>query len=471
MNSVSPHGLFAFVTALLGLALTASPAGASSEYLDAFNSFAGSVGTRLDTCGVCHNDFDGVDPSLNPYGAAFGAQSTHATDPTGALVTLQFGDQDGDGATSFSEVPGLMMPGWSCANLGAALNAPPDLVEFAEAGQVCPLLDEAFCFDGADDDGDGLVDCEDPDCDGSTFGSCDTGSAGICAAGTITCSGGAETCLADLAPQPEGPPGDWSCTDGLDSDCDGLIDSGDPDCQLAAESACFDGLDDDADGLVDCADPDCAGAVRAGCDTGEPGICAPGALVCNSGIAACVADRGPESEGPYADATCGDGLDNDCDNLVDGADPQCQQVTTNAAVRAIALHVPRLVWGSTDSTQSRRVVAFVKADGEPTDASVEVLAKPMDAVSVEVEPASSTRHVVSTRRATRFHFNADFTCNEAGVWLVEWSANVVGGTGDDQALTGTTYVWCHGKRHWRGGRGAHDHHDGSHLGHRGHRHH
>jgi hypothetical protein len=32
----------------------------------------------------------------------------------------------------------------------------------------------------------------------------------------------------------------------------------------------------------------------------------------------------PETEGPPGNPTCSDGIDNDCDTLIDGADPDCQ---------------------------------------------------------------------------------------------------------------------------------------------------
>jgi hypothetical protein len=52
------------------------------------------------------------------------------------------------------------------------------------------------------------------------------------------------------------------CFDGLDNDCDNLIDAADPDCAL---ENCSNGVDDDGDGKVDCddkkdcrKDPNCA---------------------------------------------------------------------------------------------------------------------------------------------------------------------------------------------------------------------
>jgi hypothetical protein len=87
------------------------------------------------------------------------------------------------------------------------------------------------CSDGRDNDGDSLVDCEDPDC--------------------------------DCAPECVPPLTETDCTNMIDDDCDGLVDCEDPDCECNAaciqpdETDCANGIDDDCDGLVDCEDPDC----------------------------------------------------------------------------------------------------------------------------------------------------------------------------------------------------------------------
>ncbi len=82
------------------------------------------------------------------------------------------------------------------------------------------------------------------------------------------------------------------CDNGLDDDCDGLVDCRDPECSAdatcgAGESACADGLDDDGDGFIDCRDAECA--------------CAP-----------------------PADETCDSGLDDDGDDRIDCVDPDCR---------------------------------------------------------------------------------------------------------------------------------------------------
>jgi len=55
----------------------------------------------------------------------------------------------------------------------------------------------------------------------------------------------------------EGPFGDPSCSDSVDNDGDGSIDSLDSDCAPPPED-CTDGIDNDGDGLTDGQDPDCA---------------------------------------------------------------------------------------------------------------------------------------------------------------------------------------------------------------------
>ncbi len=79
------------------------------------------------------------------------------------------------------------------------------------------------CFDGQDNDCDGIADCDDSDCETTCF--------------------------------------EVDCTDGIDGDADGFIDCDDSDCDsdtVCTEEICDDNQDEDLDGLIDCADPDCA---------------------------------------------------------------------------------------------------------------------------------------------------------------------------------------------------------------------
>jgi hypothetical protein len=137
--------------------------------------------------------------------------------------------------------------------------------------------------------------------------------------------------------EPAGDP-ERVCDDGVDDDCDTLVDCSDPDClgidcseglgsgevcdamgectcptTESDAASCQDGVSNDCDALVDCLDPDCTG-VR--CDAAT-GLCIGGSCdECPGGEIA-----GEGSTGGMA--TCTDEEDNDCDTLIDGEDPDC----------------------------------------------------------------------------------------------------------------------------------------------------
>jgi hypothetical protein len=158
------------------------------------------------------------------------------------------------------------------------------------------------CDNGEDDDCDMTVDCNDVDCIGTPACGCAATEAGLCQNGfDDDCDGlfdcddpdCAQTAACQCAAIPE------DCSNGIDDDCDLLIDCADPECAGTAACSCIppgspencgDNLDNDCDGLVDCADPDC--------------IASPLCVECTSEV-------------------CDDGLDNNCNNLIDCADPAC----------------------------------------------------------------------------------------------------------------------------------------------------
>jgi hypothetical protein len=129
--------------------------------------------------------------------------------------------------------------------------------------------------------------------------------------------------------------------DGLDNDCDTEVDEDFPalgqpctagvgECEASGVLVCSgdqqgtecgatpgdpvpelcDGLDNDCDGTADDGNPEGGSP----CSTGLPGICADGSEVCQSGNLECLPDEGPITE------ICGNGLDDDCDGEVDDPD-------------------------------------------------------------------------------------------------------------------------------------------------------
>ncbi len=157
---------------------------------------------------------------------------------------------------------------------------------------ILPLGYEMFeiaCSDGVDNDGNGLVDCDDPGC-AFTSGFCGE--------------------RIDNAPLPQEPEDQYHlCFDQFDNDGNGQFDCGDRKCQAIAETcclreftdaACKDGLDNDGNGFIDCAD--------FGCSRG------PYVTVCG---------RSEYRDASNRRADCSDGFDRDGDGLVDCADPDC----------------------------------------------------------------------------------------------------------------------------------------------------
>jgi hypothetical protein len=125
--------------------------------------------------------------------------------------------------------------------------------------------------------------------------------------------------------------------DGL-VDCDDLADCGtDPACCTSEPEMCDDSFDNDCDGLVDCADldcvddpvcqVDCSAYLSKGDCNGDPNcewVGSPSNGTCQP-AAGCTPTSTDEI------GLCGDGLDNDCDGLTDctdsldcGDDPICQ---------------------------------------------------------------------------------------------------------------------------------------------------
>jgi hypothetical protein len=154
---------------------------------------------------------------------------------------------------------------------------------------------------------------------------------------------GAETiasCGIDCDPNacvPTEPGTEVTCDDGEDNDCDGLTDAADPDCQVCVpdeepEASCFDGNDNDCDELTDCADTaDCEGAIGDPTTCGV-GVCATvGDLTCSGGSEVDTCSPLPATE-PGTELTCDDGLDNDCDGVMDADDDDDDCVVMDCSI-------------------------------------------------------------------------------------------------------------------------------------------
>ena len=223
-------------------------------------------------CGIgfvhCGDDGESAVCSTGPGGAF----STVITETCNAL------DDDCDGQTD-EELPTSQS---HCETIGVCDD--PSFWTTCEAGTwVChthllPAFesDETSC-DELDNDCDGLTDEGQPD----KGGVCDGDDADLCATGAWVCSAdGGLMCVED-----SGPLDDEIC-DGLDNDCDGLVDEG-----LTFDGAPVGDL--------------CVGL----------GECGEGVVECANGGATCSTHA--DGSAPQGTAEICDGLDNDCDGATD----------------------------------------------------------------------------------------------------------------------------------------------------------
>ena len=194
------------------------------------------------------------------------------------------------------------------------------VADFVAEEEICNQLD---------DDCDDEVDEENP----GGNESCDTELDGVCSVGVTRCDENG-----DVVCEPFVEPGDQAETcNGLDDDCDGPSDEGNPgggaSCLVSGEEgACEQGVTECAGGQVTCKqvnfseqevcdgdDNDCDGGVDNGsmprigdtCDVpGKEGICLIGKMSCEFGSEQC------KQQFSASEEIC-DGDDNDCDGSVD----------------------------------------------------------------------------------------------------------------------------------------------------------
>ena len=131
------------------------------------------------------------------------------------------------------------------------------------------------------------ADCLSGTCNSGESRTCYTGpgssdGVGPCHGGMQTCTAGGtwSDCVGEVVPAPE------NCTDGIDNNCNGAVDET---------------VDADGDGFATCA------------PNGQPLDCCDDANQCGS----------PGEVNPGAFDTPGDGVDNDCDGMIDNPQPVC----------------------------------------------------------------------------------------------------------------------------------------------------
>lgn len=210
-----------------------------------------------------------------------------------------------------------------------------------EASYTVPV---EVCDDGQDNDGDGIIDCRDPDCASFPAPSCPLQD-GVCAGSVRPCGSDGRWGQCTASTYGVNYESAESRCDGRDNDCDGQTDempgpacplqagvcrdarqpcagaSGWGECDYGAdyqatEDRC-DNLDNDCDGSVDEGCP-CTPSETAPCSTDE-GECVAGIQTCDA-----QGQWGPCSGVLPVTESC-DGLDNDCDGRTDEelAPPAC----------------------------------------------------------------------------------------------------------------------------------------------------
>ena len=173
----------------------AGVAQARSGYLSTFNGKYGTAGTKLDSCDLCHVPGG---HARNVYGLDMEAQLLAGKTDAQALVAIEPLDSDGDTYSNLTEI-----------------NA------------------RTFPFDPNDKPGQTVTYCADADNDGYAVcsGSCTLAAGDVC--------GDCNDSSAAVHPGAvEGPFGAAVCSDALDNNCNGQIDSADAGC--AAPAADYD---------------------------------------------------------------------------------------------------------------------------------------------------------------------------------------------------------------------------------------
>ena len=202
---------------------------------------------------------------------------------------------------------------------------------------IAKKITQEVC-DGLDNDCNGTVD------DGVTGPLCDN-QKGVCAGATKTCGGTAGwvgSCDgtnygAAATANGQTYEADEKLCDGLDNDCDGVIDEG-CDCQQGQTRACGVNVGACSPGTQRCVNGKwggCEGEIKASaevCDSidnncdgkVDENLTRECKSACGVGIETCLGGGFANCTAPQPTAEICDGMDNDCDGVVDGPNATCE---------------------------------------------------------------------------------------------------------------------------------------------------
>ncbi|HHH31262.1 MAG TPA: hypothetical protein ENK57_23345 [Polyangiaceae bacterium] len=264
LADIPPGGRFTF--AFDADVRSATPAGAYVAGLETWFADVGAGDTVSDAranlaevlVDVARSDAPTV---TSPIFAGATTVSGTTTEPDGTVIRVflagvEIGTATAAGGTFRVTVPTL----FADQRVSATARAPGELESLPSAEvRVLALGGVAACSDGIDNDGDGLTDLDDPDCESPS--DADEAHVPECADGIDNDMDGDTDFGSDLGCRSvldDSEAGAAECADGLDNDGDGMIDfPDDPGCASADDPyersvpACSNGLDDDMDGQID----------------------------------------------------------------------------------------------------------------------------------------------------------------------------------------------------------------------------